>query len=261
MRAWKTGLLAAAAVLTMGGAAFAQEPPIKEPAEPAAPEAVEQVDDGGVDLSFNIGAATDYVFRGISQTDEGGQIFGGVDLTAPGGYYAGVWASNVDFGAFGDDETNVEVDIYGGIKPEFAGYVFDFGVIYYAYLNQPETSAELGYVEVKAAASRAIGPATLGAAAYFSPEFTGEVGQAIYFEANGSYTINDRVSVSGAVGRQTFDELDDADYTTWNIGATIALTPMIGLDVRYWDTDEDDLVSPVQDIYEGRVVASLKATF
>jgi uncharacterized protein (TIGR02001 family) len=261
MQAWKTGLLAAAAALAIGGTAFAQEPPIKEPAEPAAPEAAEQVDDGGVDISFNIGAATDYVFRGISQTDEGGQIFAGADVTAPGGYYAGVWASNVDFAAFGDDDTNVEIDIYGGIKPEFAGYTFDFAAIYYAYLNQPETSAELGYFEAKAAVSRAVGPATLGGALYFSPEFTGEVGRALYYEVNGAYTINDRFSLSGAVGRQTFDELDDADYTTFNVGVTVAVTPNIGLDVRYWDTDEDDLVSPVQDIYEGRVVAGIKATF
>lgn len=260
MRAWKTGLLAAAAVFTLGGTAWAQEPPLKEPAEPAAPEATEQVDEGGFDISFNVGVASDYVFRGISQTDEGVQVFGGVDVTRDS-YYAGVWASNVDFAAFGDDDTDIEVDFYAGVKPEIAGYTLDFAAIYYAYLNQPDGISELGYFEAKAAVSRAVGPATLGLAGYYSPEFTGEIGPAFYYELNGAYTINDRFSVSGAVGRQTYQDLDDADYTTFNIGGAVALTPNLSLDLRYWDTDEDDLVGPAEDLYEGRVVAALKAVF
>jgi hypothetical protein len=134
-----------------GGGAAAQEQPLKEPAEPAAPEDSAQIDDGGMDISFNVGVASDYVFRGVSQTDEGGQLFAGADLTA-GSLYAGVWASNVDFSAFGDTETSAEVDVYAGIKPEFGGFVLDFAGIYYAYLNQPPGSAELNYVELKAAA-------------------------------------------------------------------------------------------------------------
>ena len=59
----------------------------------------------GPKLSYNIGLASDYVFRGVSQTDENAQIFGGVDLTA-GKFYAGTWASNVDFG----DDTDAEID-------------------------------------------------------------------------------------------------------------------------------------------------------
>lgn len=254
MRAWKTGLLGAAAAFALGGAAFAQDPPLKEPAEPAAPEAVVEEDEGGLDVSFTLGVASDYVFRGVSQTDEGGQVFGSVDVGG-GIYYAGVWASNVDFSP-GDTDTNVEVDVYGGVTPEYAGWSFDFAAIYYAYLNQPTESAELGYFEAKAAASRALGPATVGGAFYFSPEYFGETGRAYYYEANGAFTFNDRISVSGALGRQVLDELDDADYTTWNIGATLAVTDNVGIDVRYHDTDADDF----GDLYEERVVASIKLT-
>ena len=82
MRVWTSTLLAAAATFALAGAAAAQEQPVKEPAEAAAPEDTAQVDDGGLEFSFNAGVATDYVFRGISQTDEGGQLFAGVDLTA-----------------------------------------------------------------------------------------------------------------------------------------------------------------------------------
>ena len=49
-----------------------------------------------VDVAFNVGVVSDYVFRGASQTDEEPAIQGGVDITA-GSFYAGVWGSNVDF--------------------------------------------------------------------------------------------------------------------------------------------------------------------
>jgi uncharacterized protein (TIGR02001 family) len=255
MKPLLAALPALAAAFALAGAASAQEQPVKEPAEAAAPEDTAQSDESPIDIAFNIGVASDYVFRGVSQTDEEVQVFGGVDATF-GSAYAGVWASNVDFSPFGDTSTEAEIDIYAGFKPEAGGFVFDFGGIYYTYLDQPEGSAELNYFEFKAAASRAVGPATFGGAIFYSPEFTGEVGDATYFEANAAYTINDVVSVSGALGRQTFADID-ADYTTWNLGATFVVGPGFGLDIRYWDTDEHDF----GEIYEGRVVASLKKVF
>ena len=59
----------------------------------------------GPSLSANVGVASDYVFRGVSQTNGDPEIFGGLDLTA-GQAYAGVWLSNVDFG----DGTRIEYD-------------------------------------------------------------------------------------------------------------------------------------------------------
>src|SRR5262249_58177814 len=49
-------------------------------------------------LSANIALATEYVFRGFSQTSEGAAVQGGFDATC-GMFYAGVWASNLDWGA------------------------------------------------------------------------------------------------------------------------------------------------------------------
>ena len=42
------------------------------------------------DVTFNIGVTSDYVFRGVSQTDNEGQIYGGADATLYGIGYAGV---------------------------------------------------------------------------------------------------------------------------------------------------------------------------
>jgi uncharacterized protein (TIGR02001 family) len=254
MKTWTSLLLAAAASLALAGGVAAQESPVKEPAEPAAPEDTSQMDDSGVDFSFNVGVSNDYVFRGISQTSENGQLFGGVDATYDI-FYAGIYASNIDYEDFGDDDTNLEVDFYAGVKPEAYGFTFDIAAIYYSYYNQPSGIAELNFFEIKAAASRAIGPVTLGAAVYHSPDFSGELGPATYIEGNGAFTLNDRISFSGAVGHQGLKT--DFDYNTFNIGSTIVLLPNVGLDLRYHTTDQDNFGEP----YDDRFVALLKATF
>jgi uncharacterized protein (TIGR02001 family) len=206
---------------------------------------------GAPAVSFNFGASSDYVFRGISQTDEEPQVFAGADVTA-GQLYAGVWGTNVKFA--GDDDTNVEVDLYGGWKPQAGGYTFELGGIYYAYLNQP-AGASYDYFEAKAGVSRTIGSATIGGLAYWSPEFFGETDESLYLEANGAVPLRPGFTLSGAVGHQ--DVSYQGDYTTWNLGLGIALGERVTLDGRYWDTDGGEFGS----IFEERFTLGLKAVF
>ncbi|MBS0489079.1 MAG: porin [Proteobacteria bacterium] len=232
MKTLTTTLLAAAATAAMSGAAFAQ-------------------DESPLDLSFNVGAATDYVWRGVSQTDESPQIYGGVDATV-GMVYAGTWLSNVDFGTGND--TDFELDLYAGIRPQLGPVALDLGIQYYGYINAP-TGSDQDFVEFKLAGSVPVGPATVGAAVFWSDNFYGGTGNATYVELNGSSPIGEKFSVSGAVGHQDVDY--DGDYTTWNLGVGYALTDFLGVDLRYHDTNEHDF----GDLYESRVVLGLKAAF
>ncbi|KIC59641.1 hypothetical protein RM53_04250 [Brevundimonas nasdae] len=201
-----------------------------------------------VDVAWNVGVVSDYVFRGFSQTGEDPAIQGGVDLTS-GSFYAGAWASNVDFG----DDTDAEVDLYGGYRTEAGGFALDFGVIGYLYVREPD-GADYNYAEFKAAASRAVGPATFGAAVYYSPDFFGIDDEATYAEVNAAFSPAPKWTVSGALGKQWLDVSDD--YTTWNVGVGYALTDKVGLDVRYHDTDVDGVPGA-----EDRIVGAVKLTF
>jgi uncharacterized protein (TIGR02001 family) len=203
-------------------------------------------------LTLNIGAATDYVFRGVSQTQGDGEAFGGADISFAKIGYAGTWISNVDFG----DSTRLEYDLYAGVKPVLGPVTFDFGALRYGYTHVPE-GAEWTYWELKAAGSMALGPATVGASAFYSPNATGPGKiEAYYFELNGALPIpNSRLSVSGALGRQSYD--GPGDYTTWNAGLGYALTDKVGFDLRYWDTDEHRFGKS----YKARFVVSAKAIF
>lgn len=199
------------------------------------------------EIAWNLGATSDYVFRGYSQTSEDPALFGGVDLTI-GSFYAGAWASNVDFG----DSTDAEIDIYGGYRTEAAGFAVDVGVVGYLYTSAPN-GADYDYAELKAAASRAIGPVTLGAALYWSPDFFGADEEATYVEASAAFSPAAQWTVSGAVGHQSLDV--NADYATWNAGVAYAVTDNIAIDLRYHDTDVDGPLS------DDRAVATLKFLF
>lgn len=205
--------------------------------------------DEGPTISFNLGAATDYVFRGVSNTDENPQVFGGADVTN-GMFYAGVWVSNVDF----NDSTDAEYDLYVGITPTLGAVSLDLGVLYYGYIDAPSGS-DLDYVELQAKATVPVGPMTLGAGLYYSPDSYAHVDTAMYYEVNADYAFNDRVSFSAALGRQTFDGA--GDYTTWNAGIGYALTDNIGVDLRYHDTDKHSFGKT----YDSRVVLSLEVSF
>lgn len=204
----------------------------------------------GPSFAFNVGAASDYVFRGFSQTDEDPQVFGGLDASY-GIAYAGVWASNVDF----RDSTDVEFDLYAGVKPSAGPVIFDLGVIYYGYADQP-SGADYDYWEGKVAASVPAGPATLGAAVYYSPDFFGVSDEAWYYEANAVVAIpNSKFTVSGALGRQ--EQERGLDYTTWNVGVGYALTDHVTFDVRYADTNASRAADPLG-WGDGRVVGGAK---
>src|SRR5262245_2646296 len=71
-------------------------------------------------FSGNVALTSDYVFRGISQTQGDPAIQGGFDFTTNVGnapFYAGAWASNVDFGSPSAVHVPMELDIYAGVKP------------------------------------------------------------------------------------------------------------------------------------------------
>jgi uncharacterized protein (TIGR02001 family) len=215
-------------------------------------------------VSGNVALTSDYVFRGVSQTSEEIAIQGGFDYTNDSSlpFYAGVWGSSLDFG--GPLDSGIEVDVYGGVRPQLGPVALDIGVIGYLY---PGADIEdLDYVELKVGGS--VSPAeslTLGAAAYWSPEFTLNGGDALYVEANAAYAFNDRFSVSGALGNQSVDTAgyftgpgtSTDNYTTWNVGAAAAVHGFT-IDVRYWDTDEEIANFDGEVVSDERFVVTLR---
>jgi uncharacterized protein (TIGR02001 family) len=231
--------------------------------------------------SANIALATEYVFRGISQTSEGPAVQGGFDLTC-GIFYAGVWASNLDWN---EAATNIEMDWYAGIKPVTGPITWDLGVIYYTYPGGLDTGGEYNYVELKVGGSATVWKdATLGLTLFYSPDYQYETDTVWTLEAAFSQalpkfsafrrewtpTFSALVGYQKATGDeakyQVFVTGGDDHYLYWNAGLTLGFADKFSIDVRYWDTDIDKTApgascSDTLFSCDQRVVGTLKFTF
>jgi uncharacterized protein (TIGR02001 family) len=193
------------------------------------------------DFTANVALATDYTFRGITQTDESPAIQGGFDWSMEAGPvtpYLGTWASNIDFNA---DET-LELDLYGGIKAEVGPVGVDVGLIYYAY---PGAGLDYEYLEAKLGLSvTPIEMLTLAGTYYYSPDYFFESGTSHYL--NGTATIAPGlplgISFTGSVGHQWIEnnnQFGTPDYTDWSIGVS-AVIEGFTVTASYVDTDLSD---------------------
>jgi uncharacterized protein (TIGR02001 family) len=217
----------------------------------------------------NVALTTDYVFRGFSQTAEGPAVQGGFDLTC-GIFYAGVWASSLNWGDFNHGsfdannfayDASVEMDWYIGIRPVTGRITWDLGVIYYTYPNAFNPGLNVNYFELKVGASSAIWKdGTVGVTVYWSPDYQLESGSTWTFEGNFTQTFHKfqalrrewTPSFSATVGYQVNDENKlrangftsyqttfgngDDSYWYWNAGLTFGFLEKWSIDFRYWDT-------------------------
>ena len=95
-------------------------------------------------ITGNVGLYSQYIFRGLAQTNKEPALQGGFDYAHASGLYAGTWASNIswlrDGGAYRAGGS-LEWDFYGGYKPTFGDFVFDIGTLYYWYPGDPAFTA------------------------------------------------------------------------------------------------------------------------
>lgn len=249
----KSAVLGAALV---AGSAFAAQAQVLAPGEnPISPFA------GGagnqLELSATTSLTTDYVFRGVSQTNQKPAIQGSLDA-AYGIFYAGVWGSNVDFAT----NNSIELDWYGGIAPTLFGLDWDFGAIWYTYPG----ANSIDYVEIKTGASYGFTDNfTAGVTNYWSPDLKSNA-----LEAGAEYTFGQLFnffdpSVSALVGYWWFDDSSIEDYTFWNVGVTLGFLGNWAADVRYWDSELSDTSCTGfignQNACDSRVVGTLSASF
>lgn len=109
-----------------------------------------------VTIKGNIGATSDYVWRGNTQSKGDASISGGIDADLGNGFAVGVWTASLG-GSTGADEADYETDIYGSYSFALAGIGLEVGYIAYQYPGVAESasdfeeffvSADLGLVSV-----------------------------------------------------------------------------------------------------------------
>jgi uncharacterized protein (TIGR02001 family) len=124
-----------------------------------------------VELEFEIGAVSDYRFRGISLTDNGPALQGGVTATLKNGAYAYAWASQIDeYGAGSNGEgAQVETDLVAGWSGAVGKFEVDASVQAYLYPG----GTDVDYAEFPLSVSRQMGDWRWTAGAAYAPRQRG----------------------------------------------------------------------------------------
>jgi uncharacterized protein (TIGR02001 family) len=111
--------------------------------------------------------ASDYRFRGVSQSDREMAVQGGITIAHESGFYVGTWASNLaGWGTFGG--ANMELDLIGGYKAKLAdNATLDVGLTWYMY---PGGANKTDFAELYAKLTGNAGPATLTTGVAYAPK-------------------------------------------------------------------------------------------
>lgn len=208
------------------------------------------------EVTATVGVVSDYNWRGITQTAGDPALQGSVDYAHEGGFYAGAWGSNVDFGD--DYGENVEVDLYFGWSGGET-LAWDVGLIYYWYpgaegLDYPEIYASLGWEWLTGKVS-------------YSNDFGNTDESAFYLEANAEYELPANFALQGHLGYSDGDAIEalygTGNYFDWSVGVTYGLGNFT-LGLKYADgSDLEDFDGTPGDVgtSEGVAIFSISTTF
>ncbi|HKK14284.1 MAG TPA: TorF family putative porin [Gammaproteobacteria bacterium] len=207
---------------------------------------------GSVTLTNN------YMFRGISQTDNSAAVQGGFEGELFG-VYGGLWASNVQFNAANNGDGSMELDIYAGYKGSIGKHAgYDVGSIWYEYPNS-SSGLSYSYNEVYAGGHYR----WFSLKDYYSWDFFGGSGKANYLDLGFTYTLPMDVDLGLHVGRQTVEDNANfgyPDYTDYSIGVSKQMGGF-GLGLKYTDTNLSQADCGNTKLCDGQAVVSLSKSF
>ncbi|MGE0386890.1 MAG: TorF family putative porin [Gammaproteobacteria bacterium] len=246
--------LIASALLAAAGAASAEEA-----AAPTSPFAKENF---SVTASF----ATDYLFRGLSNSDNDPAFQPAINW-GYNGWYAGIWGSNVD-DTF-DDGADIEIDFYVGYAGDIGNFHYDLGATYYTFPGADDTTGEDNYWELIPKVSYTFESLplqpVLGFQYAYSPEFFGEAGESHDIEITGSFSLPSEFTLKAIGGHQSYDGTgpgvgDAWNYSYWSIGVARTIA---GFDfsLAYWDTTDNAEQRLGDDIAGDHVLFTVSRTF
>jgi uncharacterized protein (TIGR02001 family) len=198
------------------------------------------VDSLGLTVTPTATVASDYLFRGISQTRNrwAGQF--ALDVEHQSGIYVGTFLSNATYPG-----TNLRMEMDGlvGYRMALGGLKLDLGAVYYGYPGYDKNGGnDWAWWEGVVKASYELEPVKLLGTFAYSPDFNYESGDAFYVEGGADVALPIAgLTLSGRVGYQWIQKnsvYGAPDYTNWSVSLAYP-TPFLGftLSVGYYGTD------------------------
>jgi uncharacterized protein (TIGR02001 family) len=204
-----------------------------------------RADDAANPLVGSLALTNDYLFRGLSQTNQDLALQGSLEYDHPSGWYAGAWGSNVswlsDLSSTGAHVSNsLELDLYTGFRGALSDALkYDVGIYTYYYpgdypagFTLPYTTelyVGLSYWLVTAKYSHSV----TNLFGFADSNNSGYLDLALNWEFVPSWTLN------AHVGHQRVAGNGDFSYSTWMLGVTKGFAHGFSATLCYSDTDAD----------------------
>lgn len=216
-------------------------------------------------VTTNLGATSDYRFRGISQTQNAPALQGGIDYADKSGVYIGNWNSSVSSQLY-TNGSGLESDLYAGYKKEVAGVTLDVGSYNYFYPRASVGSTNYNTKEVYVGAAK--GPVSVKVSQSLGDYFaTSNSKGTRYYQADVTYPIaGTKASVLAHAGKTDIANNTTLDYTDYNFGIGYNIA---GFDVsaKYYTNSNKTTTFETantlngQKLYKNAAVLSVSKTF
>lgn len=220
------------------------------------------------EVTGTVTAVSDYDFRGVSLSAKDPALQASIDYAHDSGFYAGAWASNIDYGPGIDGD--IELDLYLGWAGEFANEAaWDAGIVWYTYpdsSNSVSASKIPDYPEIYAGIS--FGPVEIKQ--WYTNDWSGSDLDALYTEMNYGFELPADFGLNLHLGYNYGDAFKTllTEYFDYSIGVSKTVGNF-ALELKFTGTelDESDYgLSPGQDFPdefnpEPRVLFSISTTF
>ena len=184
-------------------------------------------------FSWNAGVVSDYVFRGVSQSNREIALQGGLDYSfGDSGVYVGTWGSTVDYGDY--DAPDFEADFYIGYNTDLGEkFNLDLMVTRYTYYGEENGYGSIDYNEfITKFAMKDVATLTLG----YSNDYANTGEDYMYANLGNSWDLGKDFSLNASFGR-TFDDTN-GDYNDWNVGVSKSFGN-VEFGLNYYDTNLD----------------------
>ncbi|HYN12522.1 MAG TPA: TorF family putative porin [Burkholderiales bacterium] len=165
-------------------------------------------------VTGNMTLASDYRFRGLTQTFEEPALQGGFDYAHSSGLYVGNWNSSISETLFFGSP--IEMDFYGGYKRSFGDIGLDVGLLYYYY---PGSAPKVDNTEIYVGGSwKFVSLKYFHAVSeFFSIPNTKN---SSYIDLSATYDLGNGWGINGHIGQQKVKNRGDLDYTDYKLGVT-----------------------------------------
>tara|TARA_B100000963_G_scaffold359120_1_gene385500 strand:+ start:3238 stop:3927 length:690 start_codon:yes stop_codon:yes gene_type:complete len=171
------------------------------------------------EISGNVGATTDYIWRGNTQAGGDASLSGGIDIDFGNGFAAGTWVGSLGASAGEDgegdlvasDDANYELDLYISYSTELAGFPLEVGYISYMYPGVADSDADFADVYVSTSV------AGIGLSYYMLTSAENDAtddDEGTYVSVDYDYDLGDDWTMSLHYGMESFENSEDDEDTS-----------------------------------------------